>query len=199
MGEIVELGASIVYCRKQSGTTRSRLSRAALCADTKEYRISERDLSRQCAARCRTPPDAPVHFVSAKENTGIEHLLESAYSLKRKMLSSVTTNKLNSCVSKLLENNPPKYVSNKRFKAYYCVKVASRPYTVRMFCNDAGSLTDSYRRYLVKGLREKLNLGGVSIKLELVGKPKRSASERIGEGKNESSLHGVRRQLRSTA
>ena len=52
-----------------------------------------------------------------------------------------------------------------------------------MFCNDAGSLTDSYRRYLVKGLREKLNLGGVSIKLELVGKPKRSASERIGEGK----------------
>ena len=127
--------------------------------------------------------DAPVHFVSAKENTGIEHLLESAYSLKRKMLSSVTTNKLNSCVSKLLENNPPKYVSNKRFKAYYCVKVASRPYTVRMFCNDAGSLTDSYRRYLVKGLREKLNLGGVSIKLELVGKPKRSASERIGEGK----------------
>ena len=127
--------------------------------------------------------DAPVHFVSAKENTGIEHLLESAYSLKRKMLSSVTTNKLNSCGSKLLENNPPKYVSNKRFKAYYCVKVASRPYTVRMFCNDAGSLTDSYRRYLVKGLREKLNLGGVSIKLELVGKPKRSASERIGEGK----------------
>ena len=121
--------------------------------------------------------------MSAKENTGIEHLLESAYSLKRKMLSSVTTNKLNSCVSKLLENNPPKYVSNKRFKAYYCVKVASRPYTVRMFCNDAGSLTDSYRRYLVKGLREKLNLGGVSIKLELVGKPKRSASERIGEGK----------------
>lgn len=123
--------------------------------------------------------DAPVHFVSAKENTGIEHLLESAFKLKNKMLSSVTTNKLNSCVSKLLEANPPKYVANKRFKTYYCVKVASRPYTIRMFCNDAGALTDSYRRYLVKGLREKLDLGGVSIKLELVGKLKRTAEERI--------------------
>lgn len=125
--------------------------------------------------------DAPVHFVSAKENQGISNLLESAYKLKQKMLSSVTTNKLNGCVSKLLEANPPTYVSNKRFKSYYCVKVASRPYTLRMFCNDAGALTDPYRRYLLKGLREKLDLGGVSIKLELVGKPKRTAEERIGE------------------
>lgn len=119
--------------------------------------------------------DAPVHFVSAKENSGIENLLESAYSMSKKMLSAPSTNALNSCVSKLLSANPPKYVANKRFKVYYCVKTASRPYTIRMFCNDASVLADSYRRYLVKGLREKLRLGGVSIKLELVGKPKRYA------------------------
>ena len=49
-----------------------------------------------------------------------------------------------------------------------------------MFCNDASVLVDSYRRYLIKGLREKLRLGGVSIKLEFVGKPKRYA----GAGKD---------------
>ena len=182
VGEIVELGASIVIVVNKWDYAVETFKGGTL----RGYDgISDFRKGFEQAVRRSLPDvaDAPVHFVSAKENTGIEHLLESAYSLKRKMLSSVTTNKLNSCVSKLLANNPPKYVSNKRFKAYYCVKVASRPYTVRMFCNDAGSLTDSYRRYLVKGLREKLNLGGVSIKLELVGKPKRSASERIGEGK----------------
>ena len=182
VGEIVELGASIVIVVNKWDYAVETFKGGTL----RGYEgISDFRKGFEQAVRRSLPDaaDAPVHFVSAKENTGIEHLLESAYSLKRKMLSSVTTNKLNSCVSKLLENNPPKYVSNKRFKAYYCVKVASRPYTVRMFCNDAGSLTNSYRRYLVKGLREKLNLGGVSIKLELVGKPKRSASERIGEGK----------------
>lgn len=182
VGEIVELGASIVIVVNKWDYAVETFKGGTL----RGYEgISDFRKGFEQAVRRSLPDaaDAPVHFVSAKENTGIEHLLESAYSLKRKMLSSVTTNKLNSCVLKLLENNPPKYVSNKRFKAYYCVKVASRPYTVRMFCNDAGSLTDSYRRYLVKGLREKLNLGGVSIKLELVGKPKRSASERIGEGK----------------
>ena len=121
-----------------------------------------------------------MHFVSAKENSGIENLLESAYSMSKKMLSAPSTNALNSCVSKLLSANPPKYVANKRFKVYYCVKTASRPYTIRMFCNDASVLADSYRRYLIKGLREKLRLGGVSIKLEFVGKPKRYA----GAGKD---------------
>ena len=162
VGEIVELGASIVIVVNKWDYAVETFKGGTL----RGYEgISDFRKGFEQAVRRSLPDaaDAPVHFVSAKENTGIEHLLESAYSLKRKMLSSVTTNKLNSCVSKLLENNPPKYVSNKRFKAYYCVKVASRPYTVRMFCNDAGSLTDSYRRYLVKGLREKLNLGGVSI------------------------------------
>ena len=44
-------------------------------------------------------------------------------------------------------------------------------------------MSESYRRYLTNGIREKLNLGGVAIKLETVGKVSQTLQERM-ENKN---------------
>ncbi len=121
----------------------------------------------------------PVLFVSALRNSGVEKLLGAAWKMYRKMNSTVATGKLNSILRTMLDENPPKYISGKRFKIYYAVKTSSRPFTIRLFCNTPTALTNSYKRYLMNGLRDKLNLGGVALNLELVGKPKRTAQERI--------------------
>jgi len=123
--------------------------------------------------------DSPIYFVSALENKGIEKLLEGAWRMYQKMNTDVTTGKLNGVIKKLCEANAPRYISGKRFKIYYSVKVSSRPFTIRMYCNSAESLTHAYRRYLVNGLRETLKLGGVAIRLEPVGKVSQTAQERI--------------------
>ncbi len=122
---------------------------------------------------------SPMYFVSARDNKGVDKLLEAAWRLRGKAIAPVATSKLNSCLKKLLEANPPKYIAGKRFKVYYSVKVASRPFTIRMYCNRGEILTESYRRYLVNGLRDALNLGGVSIKLETVGKSPQTLQDRL--------------------
>ena len=179
-GEIVEAGAAAIVNKWDYAADTFRNGALRGYENLAEFKKGFEEAVRRALPGIA---DAPVHFVSAKENSGIGNLLESAYSMRRKMLSAPSTSALNSCVSGLLSANPPKYVANKRFKAYYCVKTASRPYTIRMFCNDASVMADSYRRYLVKGLREKLRLGGVPIKLELVGKPRRYAGGGAGKGR----------------
>ena len=101
-----------------------------------------------------------------------------------KMNSNVSTGKLNSTIKKLVELNPPRYISGKRFKVYYAVKVSSRPWTVRMYCNSETAIAQAYKRYLANGLRDAFKLGGVAMKLELVGKVSQTPEERLAKKKS---------------
>lgn len=131
--------------------------------------------------------DSPIYFVSAKSGVGVEKLLKAAYRIHAKMNLNAGTSKLNACLAKLVKENPPPYISGKRFKIYYAVKTASRPYTLRIYCNTTGALSQTYRRYIENGVRERFGLGGVALKIEAVGKPQQSAEERIGAKKDSKS------------
>ncbi len=124
--------------------------------------------------------DSPVHFVSALENRGMESLLEGAAGLYKRMLRPISTGRVNSVLQKLLEENPPAHIGGKRFKIYYAVKTSARPLTFKIFCNKKSILTQTYQRYLENGLRREFKLGGISLKLDLVGKEPRARKE--GEG-----------------
>ena len=123
--------------------------------------------------------DSPIHFVSAKENKGMEGLLIGAAKLHRKSRKPLPTSKINSLLADLVEANPPKYVNGRRFKIYYAVQTASRPITLRLYCNNADILSDAYKRFLENSIRENFRLGGLSMRLELVGKTKIAADERL--------------------
>ncbi len=125
--------------------------------------------------------NAPIYFCSAIENKGLGGILEAAFGMYKRMNMPVSTGKLNSAVGKILDGYPPKYVRGKRFKVYYCVKTGSRPFTVRVYCNTASALAESYKRYIIGGLRDALGLGGVSIRLDLVGKQPRKSNGELSE------------------
>ncbi|MBR4597328.1 MAG: ribosome biogenesis GTPase Der [Opitutales bacterium] len=125
--------------------------------------------------------DSPIHFVSAKENKGMEGLLIGAAKLYRKMRKPLPTSKINSLLADLVEANPPKYVNGRRFKIYYAVQTSSRPITLRLYCNNADILSDAYKRFLENSMRENFKLGGLAMRLELVGKTKIAADERLAQ------------------
>ena len=52
-------------------------------------------------------------------------------------------------------------------KLRYVTQAKARPPTFAAFCNMPAELPDSYRRYLVNGLREAFDLPGVPIRLNL--------------------------------
>lgn len=126
--------------------------------------------------------NVPVLFVSALGNFGIDKLLEGAWRMYNKANAQIPTGRLNSVVREIIGENPPGYVSGKIFKVYYCVKVAAKPFTLRLYCNTPGALSRPYGRYIVNALRNKLDLGGVAVRLELEGKAKRAAPGRTEGG-----------------
>ncbi len=181
-GEITEAGASLIVVVNKWDYAVETFSKTTL-GNYKNLQEFGKEFENAVRAQLPLLGDSRIYFVSAKDNTGIDKLPEAAARVFEKMNSNVSTGKLNSIVQSLIEENTPRYISGKRFKVYYCVKVSSRPYTVRMFCNKAQALSHMYRRYLVNGLRDALKLGGVAINLELVGKVSQSVEERLSSKK----------------
>ncbi|CDE85453.1 gTPase Der [Coraliomargarita sp. CAG:312] len=178
LSEIMDIGASVIVVVNKWDYATHTFARRPLNG----YKdISDFGKKFDAAVRAELPAigDSPIYFVSALENKGVDKLLESAFRMYSKMNSTIPTGKLNAAVKKLLDANPPRYISGKRLKVYYCVKTSSRPFTVKMFCNSLQSFTDPYKRYLVNGIRDSFKLGGVAIRLDLIGKVSQTIQERF--------------------
>lgn len=118
-------------------------------------------------------PDSPVLFVSAKRGFAMDRVLKVARSVWETSGRTLSTAKINTLVHQMIEKRQPRYLNNKRFKAYYTVQVGNRPFVFRIFCNRATKLVDSYRRYLQNGFIKHFKLEGCPLQFELKGKEKR--------------------------
>jgi len=134
-------------------------------------------------------PGAPVMFVSALTGHEIGRMLKSARALDRRLDTKIPTAKLNACIIKLADRTPPPSTYNIRFKVYYATQTGSRPFRMKLFCNQERSLTESYRRYLEAGLVKEFDLDGCPIHFDLIGKKNRTAADRI-------AAKGTRKNLR---
>lgn len=117
-------------------------------------------------------PGAPIVFISAKKGFAVERMLGAARKIDHNLDRDMPTAKLNKALIRLTERVPPPAVGGKRFRAYYSVLTGHRPYRIKIFCNQAGTLGDSYRRYLENGLIEEFGLEGCPMYFDLIGKDK---------------------------
>ncbi|MEX2381340.1 MAG: ribosome biogenesis GTPase Der [Opitutales bacterium] len=119
-------------------------------------------------------PDSPVIFVSALEGYAMDRMLKSARRLDYILDKKLPTGRLNKVLGDLAaKRSPPAAAKGKRFRIYYGVQTGNRPFRFKLFCNEASSLPDTYRRYLEAGISKEFDLPGCPIRFELVGKPKR--------------------------
>ncbi|HWA27452.1 MAG TPA: ribosome biogenesis GTPase Der [Lacunisphaera sp.] len=124
-------------------------------------------------------PGAPVMFVSALTGHEIERMLRNARALDRRLDTKIPTAKLNTAIIALADRTPPPAIGGQRFKVYYATQTSTRPFRLKVFCNQERSLTESYRRYLEAGLVKEFELDGCPIHFDLVGKKKVSIEERL--------------------
>ena len=118
-------------------------------------------------------PDSPVLFVSALRGFAMDRILSVARSLWETSGRTLATPKVNALVHELIARQQPRFIDNKRFKAFYAVQTGNRPFVFRIYCNRATRLDDSYRRYLEKGFTRHFRLQGCPVRFELKGKEKR--------------------------
>jgi GTP-binding protein len=120
----------------------------------------------------------PVAVLSAKTGDGLDKLMGAvmkAYAVWNRRLPTAALNRF---LQDAISANPPPAISGRRFRLDYITQPKSRPPTFVLFCARAEALPETYRRYLINGLRENFDLPGTPIRLALRAKANPYAKKR---------------------
>ena len=109
----------------------------------------------------------PLLTLSAATGKGIDTLLQVAFETREAWSRRVPTGQLNRWFEDAVEKNPPPAPGGKRIKLRYITQVKSRPPSFVIFGTRVDQLPESYRRYLVNGIRRELDFGAVPVRLTL--------------------------------
>ncbi len=109
----------------------------------------------------------PLVAVSAKTGKGTDQLLQAAFDIREQWNRRVPTAALNRWFDDALAANPPPAPGGKRIKMRYITQVGARPPRFVIFGTRLDDVPESYRRYLVNGIRRELGFGAVPVRLML--------------------------------
>jgi GTPase len=109
----------------------------------------------------------PLLTLSAISGKGIDTLLQVAFETREAWSQRVSTGVLNRWFEAAIEKNPPPAPGGKRIKLRYVTQIKSRPPSFVIFGTRVDDLPESYRRYLVNGIRRELGFGAVPVRLTL--------------------------------
>lgn len=111
----------------------------------------------------------PLIAVSGLTGKSLDILMKASFEARDGWSRRVSTSALNRWFEAALSRNPPPAPGGRRIKLRYVTQAATRPPTFVVFGNRLEDLPESYRRYLVNGLRDELGFDGVPIRLTLRG------------------------------
>ncbi len=108
---------------------------------------------------------APLVTVAALSGVGLERLMNAVEEAHSDWTARVKTSDLNAWLHDTMGRHPPPAVQGKRIKPRYIVQIKARPPTFVMLCSRAEDMPESYKRYLVNGIREAFNLHAAPVRL----------------------------------
>lgn len=109
----------------------------------------------------------PLLTVSGVTGRGLDQLLQVAFETRDAWSKRVSTGILNRWFEKAIEANPPPAPGGKRIKLRYMTQAKTRPPGFILFGTRVDQLPESYRRYLVNGIKRDLGFGAVPVRLTL--------------------------------
>jgi len=112
---------------------------------------------------------APLVTVSALTGRGLDRLHDAVLSAHAVWNRRVPTAKLNRWLAGMVEMHPPPAPGGRRIKLRYMTQVKTRPPAFVAMASIPEKLPESYRRYLINGLREDFDMPGTPIRLTFRG------------------------------
>lgn len=103
--------------------------------------------------------------ISAMNGKNIGKLLDTVLDTYAIWNTRVTTGGLNRWLSAMESQNPPPLVQGRPNRLKYITQIKTRPPTFALWVSRAGDFPDSYKRYIVNGLRRDFDIPGVPIRL----------------------------------
>jgi GTP-binding protein len=105
--------------------------------------------------------------VSALSGRGANQLMKAVFDVYDAWNRRISTAVLNRWFSEAVDGHPPPAVAGRRIRLRYITQPNARPPTFVIFCSRPEGIPESYKRYLVNSLRERLRLGAVPVRLHL--------------------------------
>jgi len=134
-----------------------------------EKQIKLKDLRERFGRLLPQLRGAPMVMVSALTGKGIDRLYTAITMAHEVWNTRISTARLNRWLRMQLEQHPPPAPSGRRIKMRYMTQVKTRPPTFVVFTSVPDKVPESYRRFLVNGLREAFDMPGTPIRLFLRG------------------------------
>ncbi len=111
----------------------------------------------------------PVVMFSGLTGKSVDRLLPAIERVHIDWSAKVKTSELNEWLKEKIQRHPPPAVNGRRIKPKYISQTKTRPPTFILKCSRADRLPDSYKRYLINGIREDFDLPGTPIRLFIRG------------------------------
>ena len=105
--------------------------------------------------------------VSGLTGAHVDKLMEAIVATDEVWNTRISTGRLNRWLAPVVDATPPPAVAGRRVKIRYITQPKARPPFFVLFGNSVESIPESYKRYLVNGLRETFGLIGVPIRLSM--------------------------------
>ena len=127
-----------------------------------EYRKTFRD---QVQTAFHFFEDVNVAFISAKTGQGIDELFAMVERVAEQMAFKISTSELNDFFFETIRKAPAPVWGVNNVKFYYLTQTLQKPPAFIAFANNPDGVTNSYRRFLIKNIKERWNLWGVPIRI----------------------------------
>lgn len=126
---------------------------------------------------------APIAFISAKNEVNIGNLVKLAQVMYEQAGTRLPTSQLNKAVEEILLLRGPSSPTAKKVKVYYATQIGTKPPTLVLFVNDPDLITEEYRRFFIRQLRERLPFSEVPVKLAVRSHHRSfaKAEDRVGQ------------------
>jgi len=111
----------------------------------------------------------PLITMSSATGKGLDRLMPAVLDIYRIWNKRITTAQLNKWLAFQVDQHPPPAPGGRRIKLRYMTQTRPRPPTFALFCSRPDDLPESYKRYLVNGMRTDFGLKGVPIRIHLRG------------------------------
>ncbi|MEM9852501.1 MAG: ribosome biogenesis GTPase Der, partial [Pseudomonadota bacterium] len=119
-----------------------------------------RDLRETCERLLPQLRGVPVITVSAQTGRGLNRLRDAVLAQHAVWNRRVTTARLNTWLAGMVAAHPPPAPGGRRIKLRYATQARTRPPSFVVMCSAPDLMPESYKRYLVNGLRTDFDLPG---------------------------------------
>ncbi len=109
--------------------------------------------------------DVPIVFTSAQTGSGIPDLFNMIEKVTNNINFRISTNELNNFFFQTIRKTPAPVWGVKDVKFYYLTQTYQKPPAFIAFANHPDGVTPSYRRFIIKHIKNEYNLQGTPIRI----------------------------------